>query len=265
MSLSKRFSILLLLALTLLSSCGKDDDSNIKINIDEEFDVQLFEKLQPGDNGLVVHIKSKELLDCSNYDLGHSTSTSSGEVIISIDEVQLEGECDSIEAIAETAAQLGTLSKGSHDVELNLALGSITNEGEIFVTNDQYVLEMESTHGIVVKNTELNVIPDHYCWGYIVLTDNNASALRNEFLSSVLAYAPSTNISSGYYGHFLFQNGKIDMNTEMMEEPIPSASVQFIYELGDNRTEVLEYVKSFQEIHADEVEIVFMTGAGEIL
>jgi hypothetical protein len=237
MNTTRLLSFFFSLALLSLTSCRKDDDSNVKINIDEEFDVQLFEELLPGQNKLRVHVATKENLACSNVILRHSINSTQSNIIISIDSLELNGDCDNIEATAQTNAELGEIEAGTYDIEINLALNSITNEsitneGEMTVSEEGYLLEMKTTHGLTMLESNLLRIPDDYFWGYIELLDSTASNLPVQFLGALETYANTAELKEGYYGHFEIEENKVVLNAAAINTDIPNGVLPFIYKLN---------------------------------
>jgi len=255
----------LLLVIVSLTSCKKDDDSNVKINIDEEFDVQLFEDLRPNKNQLLVYVTTKENLACSNVELGHSVNaTEPWNIVVSIDSLELNGDCDNIEAAAQTSAELGEIPTGSYDLEINLALSSITNKGKLIVTQQGYSLDMETSHGLTIIEEELMVIPDNYFWGYIDILDNAAAGLRNQFLTALETYAITAELNEGHYGHFNFKNGKAELNDVPFHDDVRNEAATFIFELNSDREALKNFILDFQTNHGGEAKVVMFMGDGEV-
>lgn len=265
MNTTRLFSFFLSLALLSLASCKKDDDSNVLINIEEEFDVQLFEELLPGQNNLRVHVSTKENLACSNVILGHSSSSDEGSIIISIDSLELIGDCDNIEATAHTNAELGNIETGTYNLEINLALNSITNEGKIIVSAEGYSIEMETTHGLTMLENNLLGIPDDYFWGYIYQLDNSGGNISTQFLGSLNAYGQTSELKDGHYGHFDIEENRVVLNDAAVETDIPDGAIPFLFKLNVDKTELKNFVLDFQTDQEARAKVVLFMGDGEVL
>ncbi len=265
MNTIRLFSFFFALVLLGLTSCKKDDDSNVKINIEEEFDVQLFEELLPGQNNLRVHVATKENLACSNVILGHSINSIGGNITVSIDSLELNGACDNIEAIAQTIAELGEIEEGTYDLEINLALNSITNQGEMIVSEEGYRVEMNTTHGLTMLENNLYGIPDDYFWGYIELLDNSASNLPAQFLGTLETYTKDSELREGYYGHFDIKENRVTLNGAATNIDIPGGAIPFLYRLNVDKTELKSFILNFQTDQENIAKVVMYMGDGEVL
>lgn len=259
------YTYFLLLAILSLSSCLKDDDGNVKINIDEEFEVFLYEELLPEQNRLMLHIQTIEKLECSNYDLGHSNTIDEETIIVSIDDLELEGDCDDIETIAQTNASLGTFEEGVYKMEINLNLNSITNKGRLTLANGVYSIEMETTHGININNDNLKTIPNGYVWGYVVLLDNSANTAREEFFNNLDSYTRVADLPNGHYGHFNILNAAVEIDPLLLGGETPSGAQSFCYKLDGDRMDLLNFVQAFQITQEDRVKVVLFTSEGDVL
>ena len=265
MNTTKQTSITLLLALLLLISCGKkNDDTNLVINIEEEFEVQLLEELLPGANRLMLYISTKEPLDCTNYHLGHSQALSTNKIVISIDDLELEGDCIAGNEFVTAMVPMGTPGKGTNELQINLGLNSITNKGNLTVFDDSYGVSMETLHGITLSFPHLKMIPNDYLWGHIQLIDGDATEIKNNFFEDLEEYTQPADLADGHYGYFDVDKGLPQINQNFTEiETTPSGT--FLFQLDGDKTELLEMVEEYQVNQEGKIKIVLYTAQGDVL
>ncbi len=258
---------LLFVCLLVLASCQKKaDDSNVIINIDEEFDVLLLEELTPGDNALKLFVRTKEELECTNYDLNLSHSITQHSIVVSIDELELEGDCQSGNAYIDEDINLSNPSNGNYDIQLNLSLNSITNHGNLIVEEEQYRLNMETSHGVSTTINPLRRLPDGYVWGYFRLIDASATDVRSDFYDELESHTSPSALPKGHYGYFDIDidNGTATLNPKLLNlSTTPPGS--FIHQLTGDKSELLQMVATYQTDYAGQIQIALFTSEGEVL
>jgi hypothetical protein len=258
-------TVIIVSTLLNLSSCINDDDGNVTINIEEEFQVFLYEELQPGANKLNLHIQSIEALDCSNYDLGHSTALEDDNIVVSIDDFILEGDCDMVEALTHADAKFGVLADRSYDLEINLSLNSIINKGKLKVSSGTYRISMETSHGFINSTEILHSIPDGYCWGFFKMLDASATDAWDDFFAAMPSYTKAADLPDGHYGHFNISNNNPTITTLHPDPPMPTDAFPFLYQVDGDVSELVSFVKSFQSAQQGRVKVVLYTAEGLVI
>jgi len=259
--------ITLLTILLFLSACSRPtDDTNILINIENEFTVSLIETLSPEVNPLNLRVATIELQDCSNYEIANSSTTTQESVVASIDYIQEPENCIPGLHPATSDISLGKLDNGSYLFQLNLEKGSIINEGTLTINDDQYSIELDTDHGIHFPVKTLNKIPGNYIWGEVNIAPNAPNDLMDELMAEINQITEESTLPSGEYGHFKIDND-LDFNftTNKFISFSPDETKSFILKLTDTSEALKDIVENFRETFSDKIDIQLITSEGEVL
>ncbi len=266
MSINKLITFLVVLL--VLSSCSKrSEDTNILINIENEFTVSMIETLSPSTNPLNFNLNTINKLECSNYEIIHSKSTSDGRVILSIDYISEPEDCIADSAHISSEIPVGRLSNGSYLFQLNLEKGSILNEGTLTIDNKAYTVELDSYHGIDFPVKKLNKIPDAYVWGQINVAPEAPNNIIEELLEELSDITDESSLAPGNYGHFKIDDDhdfSFDANQALNFSPSETSS--FIFSLSNTtETDIKSVLDTYRNAYEGKIDIQLITSEGEIL
>ncbi len=264
MSISKIITFLSFLL--VFSACSKpSDDTKILINIENEFTVSMIETLSPDANPLNFRVTTIDLLDCSNYEIVHSHSTSDESIIASIDYIREPENCIPASVSATSDINVGQLGNGSYLFQLNLEKGSILNEGTLTIDDKKYIIELDSDHGIDFPVKRLYKVPSDYIWGEINVAPN-APNIMDELLDEITQLTEASTLFPGNYGHFKIGTDLgFSFSTDKFLSFTPVETSPFIFKLTGTNTALKSVLENYRNTYNDKIDIQVVTSEGEIL
>ncbi len=261
-------TLILLTVIVCLTACKKSsDDSNILINIENEFEVSLLELLSPGDNQLSLQISTIDLLECTNYVILHSHTISDKLISASIDLIKDPEVCDPGTAYATSNIPLNTFENGEYEFQVNLEQNTIVNEGTLTINDLGYFASLETQHGIKFSPQSLLKLPDGYIWGQINRADDVEDETIDAFLEELRLLTEASNLEAGNYGHFKIESdGDIDLGEEELVLPFESANDEsFIFSYSGDKEAINNLLEQYRNDYTSRLHIQLLTSEGEEL
>ncbi|MFT5384135.1 MAG: hypothetical protein ACI81W_001535 [Saprospiraceae bacterium] len=218
----KKFLMACLLLMSLFA-CKKDNQTNVIVNIADDFYVDMFEDISNGDQRFQLNISTISTQSCLNYliDYDVTIDKESHAIELIINDLIEPATCEVGVSITEITIPLGFLPNGYYSFNLNLK-NAVFNKGRLGVFQDQYLLDMNSDDGIDIVNAILYRIPKNTLWGYVAYENNSSATAGENFVSSLENLPTVNNIENnnlypfGYYGYFkLKEDSKIDLSEEI--------------------------------------------------
>jgi len=248
----------------LLAACSVDEDENPKViaDISDDYYIDLWEDLDLPARSLVFRVETVDEQPCVNTFIDYAYRRSSSGLNLSLNGI-LEphpSECDEGVASIEQSIDLGYLSEGAYDMQINLK-NAVVNNGLLTVRTDRYLIDMYSDDGFHLRQTELWRVPENAFWGYVAYRNAEDEALATEFLNRMEEAGAKLSLKSGYYGHFTVQD---DQSLDLHEEPANKSVKTFAYAFAENRTDVRDLLEEFRAEHGQQVELKIYTDTGDV-
>ncbi len=185
----------------LATGCYNDDPVVIN-NVEDEFYIDFWEELNTDSRSFLINIKTIDEKECENYIINYSASTEDNVTTLTLNNFELEGECEAGSAPASALYKFDKELTGSNSIQINLQ-DAIENNGTINVDDDMYTILMSSNIGIEVARRELHRVPENTIWGFISYSTTQEAAKCNQILTEIENYAKlSVQFNEGYYGYF---------------------------------------------------------------
>ena len=226
-----------------LFGCKKDNQTNVIVNIEDDFYIDLFEDIGDGEQIFQLDISTISEQSCLNYQIDHdlSVDTQTYKIELVINDLLEPNDC--IEGMSPTnlALPFGQLPMGSYSFSINLK-DAVFNKGRLSVLEDQYLLQLNSDYGIEMLHNLLYRIPQNTLWGYVAYDSSTSNAEADGFVADLEALSVIENVESntlyqsGYYGYF---NVDEDKKVALTKEISSSYHKPFLFHnVSDDLTEV---------------------------
>jgi hypothetical protein len=257
----KTLSILLLTV--TLASCNLDslNDPIVVAEVNDEFHIDLWENLSPFGNSFIFNIQTIVEYECENYTIDFNMVPKFREVSISLNDIQEPADCEAGFNTAHAAISLGTLSAGFYELNVDLK-NTVFNQGQLTVSKESYLIEMEDAKGIDFLRRELFRIPENTIWGYISY-DNTAEAIADDFILQLEGITQAKALGKGYYGYFSIEND----NSDQIILPHPPAAYgykAFLLHFDGQDNEILDLVGQFRSDHGQAIQINLTNHQGRV-
>lgn len=239
----KRFSFLILI-LTVVLSCSKDDTPPVIVDIPVTFQLQMREKLGAGSGNrpLEFHIASVEKLDCQNYQIDFYFSRKGRNLFLALKDFILSEPCVPGEGLANAAASLGVLNKDSYPLVISLK-DVIENEGQLLVSDQAYTIKLKTSDGILASPASLLRIPDNALWGEVHTPSDSAAAKAESFLEELEQISSELVLAPGYYGFFQIEE---DGSLVLLEPEAGEDVISFYYSYQGGGDELLSLLSAYR-------------------
>ena len=241
----KHLLSLVFIIVLINSSCSlfQDPNEQTMINIEEEYRVDLWQDLVPGENPLEIVVSTVISSPCNNSEMRLAKVVSGSKIFVSIIDIINPTNCEPTSDPLLNSV-LFDLSSGSYDVDFDLDL-AVSNNGVLDITESNFSLNMDTPNGIKMGITNLQRIPNDRIWGSIEVSNESELSLINNFLNSLQQYSnPTHGLSSGNYGHFSINN---QGGVSLYGEPAHSLMRHFIVHSNANPQEIKFLFEGFRQ------------------
>jgi hypothetical protein len=211
------------LFLLSLSTCRKDKEANVIVNIADDFYIDMFENISNGEQRFELKVSTIAMQSCLNYliDYDVTIDKESHTIELIINDLITPGDCLEGSSSAKLTVPFGYLPVGFYIFNINLK-NAVFNTGRLAVFEDQYLLEMNTDYGIEIVNDLLYRIPQNTLWGYVAYANSSSTTAGENFLSdfenlnSINSVEGNTLYPFGYYGYFdLQEDNKIVLSKKI--------------------------------------------------
>lgn len=262
-SMNKNFTKGTLLALSfistlLFSSCDKNSNKEKIIDVEKEFNVQLWEKLDDEGGKLQLVVSTIKDQTCGGTRIDMTVNPINSRLIVTIKSLIYPQTCNGNTQKAVDTLTMGSLAEGSYKLNINLK-DIILNEGALNVEKGKYNVLMTKEDGITLSANELLRVPKGTIWGYVSY-DNGQEAKNIKFFENLAKIATPLSIANGNYGHFAIDNNK---NVEIKASfDSKKANVKKVfYSLNKTNAELESLV---QEYRSQGLDIKILTYNGKV-
>lgn len=245
----------------LLAGCNLDsfNDPVVVAEVNDEFHIDLWENLSPFGSSLVFKIQTIEEFECKNYSINYNVVPKFREFSISLNEIQEPGDCEQGINTARASINLGTLTPGFYQLNIDLK-NTVFNQGQLTVSSERYLIEMEDAKGINFVRRELFRIPGNTIWGYIAYADG-AEPIADDFIHQLEGLSQSKSLKKGYYGYFSVENDNSDQII-FPQLSIAQDFKPFLFHYDSPESEIAELVDHFRADYGQDIQISLTNDEG---
>ena len=248
---------------SVLSSCSlTGNDKDTVINVNEDFTIDM-NQLLGSSRQLVFELASVEPVSCMNTSINNAVFIQNKKVTLLINNIEPASDCNPGEAAARATSHVGYLQNGDYDFFVTLR-NTVTNEGKLTVSNDQFEISMTSSDGISILNDVMLRIPEETIWGYVAYDDENAvGAAPQDFINELESLTQQKQLEQGFYGYFnIATTGDLVFKTPPAFNHINS----FFYEFDGEDEELINMLENYRNgSNGDNMELVIFTSNGKVL
>jgi hypothetical protein len=215
--MNKKFTkkVLLILGIAgslLLNSCDKNSNKDKIIDVEKEFNVQLWEKLDDDGGKLQFVVSTVKEQSCGGTHIDMNMNQFNSRFVVTIKSLIYPRTCSGISAKVSDTLTIGSYAEGTYKMNINLK-DIVLNEGLLTIEKGKFSMSMDKQDGISVSSTELLRVPSGTIWGYVSY-DNGQEAKNIKFFENLGKMATPLSISNGNYGHFVIDaNKNVDIKT----------------------------------------------------
>ncbi len=252
---------LLILSLTILSplinGCKKSANDVKIIDIEKEFNIQLWEKLEETGSSLQLVVTTIQQQSCGGTRIDMSSNKIFNNLTVTIKTLIPPPVCTGSMQPARDTLTIGKLDKGEYGLNINLK-DVVLNSGTLSVYDNQYNIAMKNEDGITVTLPELMRVPVGTIWGNVSFDSANESKYL-KFIENMNKIAEPLNVPNGNYGYFIVGTSKIDIKSGFESKKINVR--QIFHKLNKPMTELDNLVREYR---SQGLDIKIMTYNGKV-
>lgn len=244
--------------LFFLASCNPDPVTGpVNIDVDDEFNVLLWEKLNPDDRTFHLNIETILANSCEDAEIEYTQVNQSQGIFLTVNDI-INDHCAVGSFPAKANVDVGSLSSTDYDVDINLK-NVVPNTGKLTVTDLYYEINIEEPNGIVIPNNRLYKVPENAIWGYVAYEDATGEVPYDNFIGDLNNITTSFFATKGYYGYFeITENNSIEIPHDL-----PHSFVQpFIYNFNGESNDLENLINTYQTNYPN-MEFKILTSKGE--
>lgn len=256
------FVFLAFLALASQSCQIGNDDKEVVIQVQDEFEIEIIEALGV-ERQLRFNLSSIEMEPCLNNTIDRTVFVNNDAITLLINGINQATDCNPGVAPALATGNAGVLQNGIYDFNVTIR-NTIENQGKMVVSDDMYEINLLNNDGIVIDETVLRRIPPNTIWGYAAFDDSNiVGNTPDAFISDVKTISQPLNLNAGYYGIFDITADN-DIHLKELSDHTYHSTFLLKYngELDELRGILENHRSSFEE---ENLSLVIYTATGQIL
>lgn len=192
-----------------LSACDKKANEEKIIDVEKEFNVQMWEKLDAYGGSLQFVVSTIKNQPCGNTGIEMNSNQINSKLTITIKSLVQPLRCDNISQPAVDTLTIGNISTGSYNFNINLK-DVVLNSGTLTVKDNMYKLYFIKQDGISLITPEILRVPSGTIWGYVSF-DTGQDAKLVKFFDNLNKIATPITIPSGNYGYFNIISNKVEI------------------------------------------------------
>ena len=240
-----------------LTACDRKANEEKIIDVEKEFNVQMWEKLDAYGGSLQFVVTTIKSQPCGNTRIEMNSHRVDSKLTITINSLIKPVSCNNVSEPAVDTLTIGNLSAGSYNININLK-DVVLNNGILTVKDNVYKVYLPKQDGISLITPELLRVPSGTIWGYVSF-DTGQDAKLVKFFDNLNKIATPITIPSGNYGYFNISSTKIDIKANF------DTKKQNIRQIFHNLTKSsLELENLVNEYRSQGLDIKMLTYDGKV-
>jgi hypothetical protein len=207
-----RFTLLLFaFGLVFFESCAGLNSKEIIVDIDKEFTVQPWERLDEFGGGLQLNIATLKNEECGGTGINYDARVIGNKMKVTLLNLAFPTNCGAIAPARDTVKMPSASVNTTYDFELNLK-DVVTNTGKLKVEDGKYTITMNNENGIIMQSKQVLRVPQNTFWG-VLANDSGSDRIATQMLDSLKTIATPISMTNGDYGYFSVDNGNLSVKT----------------------------------------------------
>jgi hypothetical protein len=248
--------LLLAFGLLLLESCAKLNSKEVIVDVDKEFTIQPWERLDEFGGGLQFNVATLKNEECGGTGINYDARNIGNKIKVTLLNLSYPTNCALTTPARDTVKMPSMPSNSTFDLEINLK-DVVINTGKLRVEEGKFTVEMSSENGIIMQSKQVLRVPQNAFWG-ILANDNGNDKVATQMLDSLKTIATPISMVNGDYGYFSVENGNITVKTApILTKPNQKA---VLFRLN-NKTALPNVIQNFR---ATGLEMWLLTSEGKV-
>ncbi len=249
--------ISILLIITLYS-CQKDAGQSDLILIPDEFALDLSQQITSEGPIPSFYFTTLDPVDCKTKDLVTYHSQVGKKILIFLDRIQLDEECEGEERILSKEIY-SYIPFGTFDVEIKVR-NIIENSGTLKINAQSFNLEMQTSYGFREGKSFIKRIPPNHIWGNINCQSGCPNGIEGIFKKHMEGYVQDSDmLEMGDYGLFSVSSDYVTFRNYSRN----LENKQFIYKMVLEKSEIKNRINEFKAIYPD-ISLTVMSSTGPL-
>jgi hypothetical protein len=257
--LMNRF-FLLLACLIGINACNISslNDPVLIPEVEDEFYLDMWENLTPEGRYLEWRLRTIDNASCEEAYLDYTYDRGGRAIDLAINAIINPVDCTPGEQPLEVGIDAGRLVNDTYDLSFSLR-ESVTNSGQLDVTEQLYEINFEDPSGFVLLRNKLYRIPDQVIWGYVHANTPELKAAAAAFNNDLSQITDPVVLENGYYGHFTILNRNISLNNDFT----PIGATIFYYQLNGDDDRLSNLIEENRSNYSEGLTIKVYNTLGE--
>jgi len=254
--MAKIHLLLALLISMLLASCNKDTGSIIIYDIQDEFNIEIFQENNNANNFFLKITTLDEYP--SNYRIEADLVNVNNKIELNIYRILKPTNPTNQTKYLSKNLNLENLEIGNYNLDLILR-NTIVNEGAVSIKPETIELDFSTKHGISSKHYEVNRIASNGYWGVAYVESEDHSPFLDNFMQKIKDVSIElTNPRQGNYGYF-----SIDNHNKVNLALSPHGVYQNFYMTSDELDTINDFVQEYKSFGVGFHAVIY-TAQGQI-
>ncbi len=248
--------LLFAFGLLLLGSCSSLNSKEVIVDVDKEFTIQPWERLDEFGGGLQFNVATLKNEECGGTSINYGLIASTNKISITLNNLTYPSTCGTIAPARDTLKMPTMQLNTAYDLNINLK-DVVFNKGTLKADDAKFTITMANEDGIVMSSKQVLRVPQNTFWG-ILANDSGNDRIATQMLDSLKTVATPISMTNGDYGYFSVENGVVTVKTA----PILTKSSQKVVLFRINNKAALPNV--IQNFRAVGLEMWLLTSEGKV-
>lgn len=244
------------LGLLLLGSCAGLNSKEVIVDVDKEFTIQPWERLDEFGGGLQLNVATLKNEECGGTGINYGLITSTNKISITLNNLAYPVTCGAIAPARDTLKMPILQPNTPYDLNINLK-DIVFNKGTLKVDDAKFTIEMANEDGIIMASKQVLRVPQNAFWG-ILANDSGNDKVATQMLDSLKTVATPISMTNGDYGYFSVDNGDVTIKKAPILTKINQKTVLFRI---NNKAALPNMIQNFR---ATGLEMWLLTSEGKV-
>lgn len=195
--------LLAFLVLSFFSACSLIEPAGQDIfTLNEDFELQLFERIEPNIRQLELVVRTVEKQPCENAEIALQSQVLQNGILLRLENILApdESTCIPRETIITNEIPLSPFT-GNMDFIVQIK-DIIEHRGLISSDPEAASFFLLDAEGLRISRNELFKIPSRLIWGSVGTEDRDKLPAMDAFFSTLESQCQKAQLKSGYYSYF---------------------------------------------------------------
>ncbi len=249
--------LLLAFGLIFFGSCTGLNSKEVIVDVDKEFTVQPWERLDEFGGGLQLNVATLKNEECGGTGINYDARTIGNKVKVTLLNLTTPLNCATVAPARDTIKMPAMQANTTYDLEINLK-DVVTNSGKLIVEDGKFTLNMVNENGIIMQSKQVLRVPQNAFWG-VIANDGGSDRLVTQMLDSLKMVATPISMTSGDYGYFSVDNGRLSVKSSII---LTKSNQQAVLFRVNNKAAFTNLIQNFRSNPA--LEMWLLTSEGKV-